>query len=171
LGALGSLGGQPPTGAIGAALVAGLLDAGVVAAVGVPDSGLKEPLDALEASRIGVEYVLREDVAVGMAIGAELAGQCWAVFLKNAGLGNCLDGALSVADAMRLPLLLLIGNAGTGDDDVAHHLPWGRSTTGLIDEIGGLPLAVSADTAPGEVSEHCRLVRANRRVGALLGSP
>jgi len=119
-------------------LVRALSKSVVDIAYGVPDSVLVSVLDAL-ASQMPTIILPREDLAVAAALGAYLRGHRPLVFMKNAGLGNALDALLSLAMASRMPLVVLIGWAGSGPDTLPHHTVWGdrtRAALGLFsDEI------------------------------------
>ncbi len=112
-----------------------LLRCGVKGAVGVPDSQLQDLLGAL-ARFVPLVYAAREDVAIGMAAGAQLAGQHHAVFMKNAGLGPSLDALLALGKAAEIPLTLVVGAAGTGRDQLPHHVVTGERTLALLDAAG-----------------------------------
>jgi sulfopyruvate decarboxylase TPP-binding subunit len=112
-----------------------LRQCGVERAVGVPDSQLGDVLVAVDRS-FGVTFTLREDVAVAMAIGARLVGQSVVVFMKNAGLGTSLDAIVSLSIGCELPLLLVVGWAGAGRDELPHHVIMGERTRALLDASG-----------------------------------
>lgn len=101
----------------------------------VPDSALRGALEVLE-SKTHVLYEPREDIAVAGAVGAWLGGAKAAVLMKNAGLGNCIDGILSLAQVSGAHFVLVVGWAGTGNDLVPHHLVSGAATPGLLSACG-----------------------------------
>ncbi|WUI01737.1 thiamine pyrophosphate-binding protein [Spirillospora sp. NBC_00431] len=116
-------------------VVSTLEHVGIRRAIGVPDSQLATVLDAI-SERMPVTFTAREDVAVAMAIGAELVGERHAVFMKNAGLGTSLDAIVSLAFGADVPLTLVIGWAGAGTDTLPHHTVMGRRTLPLLTVVG-----------------------------------
>ena len=68
-----------------------LLDDGYEFFTGVPDSGLKPFINEILGS--GVEHITatNEGQAIGIAVGAELAGKKSCVYLQNSGLGNIIN--------------------------------------------------------------------------------
>lgn len=103
-------------------------------AIGVPDSTLTSVVSMLGQS-ITVQAAPREDVAVAAACGLELAGSRPLLYMKNAGLLTCGDALLSLARDMEIPLFLLIGWAGSGTDQLPHHVVTGERTTGFLDSL------------------------------------
>lgn len=108
---------------------------GVTSVAGVPDSNLADVIGVLE-TRLLVDWFPREDAAVAFAVGASLAGRSAVVVMKNAGLGTSLDALLSLAAAARIGVTLVIGWAGTGDDQVPHHIVVGERTVALLTASG-----------------------------------
>jgi phosphonopyruvate decarboxylase len=92
---------------------------------GVPDSLLKPFLAELDAS--GVEHVPATDEAnaVGIAVGAMLAGRKACVYMQNSGLGNAINPLTSLCLPFGLEPHLVIGHR--------HTLPQHR-VMGEIDE-------------------------------------
>lgn len=113
-------------------LASAIASAGFVSAYGTPDTVIAPVLSELEKNELTVTTASREDRAVAMALGAALAGQRSLVFLKNAGLGYALDAILSVARPAGLPICLLVGGAGLGSDNLAHHVAWGQATVPIL---------------------------------------
>ncbi|MGH3242033.1 MAG: thiamine pyrophosphate-binding protein [Spirillospora sp.] len=152
-------------------VVATLEHVGVRRALGVPDSQLASVLDAI-SERIPVTFTAREDVAVAMAVGAELAGERHAVFMKNAGLGTSLDAIVSLAIAADVPLTLVIGWAGAGTDKLPHHTVMGDRTIPLLAAVG-----IEHDIVPQNADDESRCrtraaaCRTERRPYALLVKP
>ena len=117
-----------------AALDRKLLAMGFDIAVGVPDSTLTGILGELGAS-IPVHVTPREDTAVAVACGLALAGARPVVYMKNAGLMTAGDALLSLARDMEVPLFLLVGWAGSGEDHLPHHVVTGERTTAFLEGL------------------------------------
>jgi sulfopyruvate decarboxylase TPP-binding subunit len=149
-----------------------LIREGVARAVGVADSQLADVVAEIARS-IPIDYAMREDVAVAMAVGASLAGGRAAVFMKNAGLGTSLDAIVSLAIGAGVPALLVIGWAGSGRDQLPHHVVMGVRTAALLDAAGIEYDVVRRDGA-NDVARLCARLRASRsrgRTHALLVEP
>ena len=77
---------------------------------GVPDSRLKSFI--IEIERSGFEHIpaLNEGQAIGIAVGAELAGMKSCVYLQNSGLGNCINALTSLCIPHKIYPLLVVGH-------------------------------------------------------------
>ena len=79
---------------------------------------------------------VREDVAVGLAAGAWLAGRRPVVLMQNSGLGTSLNALASLSLMYRLPALLLVTWRGRGGKDAPEHILMGEITPRLLDLLG-----------------------------------
>ena len=103
--------------------------------VGVPCS-LVGPVIA-ELERRGVYLPeTREDAALGVAAGANLAGRLPVVVMQNSGLGVSLNALASLHLLYRIPCLLLITWRGFEGRDAPEHLIMGEKMGGLLDLFG-----------------------------------
>jgi len=114
---------------------------------GVPDSLLSRSLSYLSA-RNHIHYLPREDAAVAAAVGASLNGRHPLVFMKNAGLGNALDAFTSLAVSHSIPLAVVVGWAGSGSDQLPHHVVWGDRTVAVVAAVTDQYMALD-ETAAG----------------------
>ncbi len=103
---------------------------------GVPCSILKETIARLEPREDYVPAV-REDLAVGMAAGAALAGRKAAVYMQNSGLCVASNALASLSLLYEIPALLVVSWRGRGPDAPEHALT-GAVTPGLF-RLLGLP--------------------------------
>lgn len=103
---------------------------------GVPDSTFKELLAQIEADP-DTPYVpaVSEDVAIGLAVGAELAGRRPVVLMQNSGLGVSINAFASLAMLYRVPLLVVIGWRGFQGKDAPEHLLIGECMLRLLDDL------------------------------------
>ena len=93
----------------GAALAALLEAQGYDFFTGVPCSMISSLIATLETHpRLPYAPAVREDVAVGLAAGAWLAGRRPMVLMQNSGLGTSLNALVSLPLMYRLPALLLV---------------------------------------------------------------
>lgn len=90
---------------------------------GVPCSILAPIIDYLSNDK-EVTYIpaVNEQVAVGIASGAVLAGKKACVLMQNSGLANCLDSLASLNMLYKIPLLLVVSWRGYGKDEPQHEL-------------------------------------------------
>ncbi len=101
-------------------------------------TGVADSTVASLISELGPEYLsaTREDLAVGMASGAYLAGRRPAVLMQNSGLGYCLNGLTSLNLIYKIPLLLIVGYRGYQGKDAPEHLVMGAHCEQLLREVG-----------------------------------
>jgi len=104
---------------------------------GVPDSTLKTPLQVLESDpRYLYVPSVREDNAVGLAVGAYLGGRSPVVFMQNSGLGHCLNALSSLVSLYKVPLLLIVGWRGADEFDAPEHTLMGSASPTLLTAVG-----------------------------------
>jgi phosphonopyruvate decarboxylase len=119
--------------------VAGLLDRhGFDFFTGVPCSLVEDVIAALEGRAGGARYVpaVREDVAVGIAAGAWLAGRMPCVLMQNSGLGTSLNALASLSLMYGFPALLLVTWRGFEGKDAPEHILTGAITPQLLHLLG-----------------------------------
>jgi phosphonopyruvate decarboxylase len=101
---------------------------------GVPCSLIESLIAALETHpRLPYVPAVREDVAVGIAAGAWLAGGRPMVLMQNSGLGTSMNALVSLSLLYRLPALLLVTWRGYAGKDAPEHLLMGEISPGLLD--------------------------------------
>src|SRR5215472_12152565 len=81
---------------------------------GVPCSLLAALVTSMERSGTGYYPASREDLALGLAAGAALAGHHPAVLMQNSGLGLSINALLSLHKLYKLAVLLIISWRGEG---------------------------------------------------------
>lgn len=137
----------------GAAL-AGLLEAqGYDFFTGVPCSMVESLIATLETHpRLPYVPAVREDVAVGLAAGAWLAGRRPMVLMQNSGLGTSLNALVSLSLLYRLPALLLVTWRGHAGKDAPEHLLMGEISPGLLEMIGVPHRVLSPRTVADDVA-------------------
>lgn len=124
----------PPATREGArAIVAALERGGVELVPSVPDTWIGWLMAELRRSpALRVVDVAREEEAVAIACGAELAGRRAAVVIQNAGLLNCGAVIGSLVHLYRIPCLFLVSYRGDERDPVYYHVPKGLATEGTL---------------------------------------
>ncbi len=90
-----------------------LIDEGYNFFTGVPDSALKPFQDSVINSPFDHIMATNEGQAIGIAVGAELAGKKSCVYLQNSGLGNTINPLTSLCIPHNIKPLLVIGHRHT----------------------------------------------------------
>jgi len=105
--------------------------------VGVPCSNFK-PLYGELQSRSRWTYIpaVREDSAVGIAVGAYMAGRKPVVLMQNSGFGYSLNAFTSLALIYEIPLLVLMGWRGYQGQDAPEHIVMGESLLDILTDVG-----------------------------------
>jgi sulfopyruvate decarboxylase alpha subunit len=113
--------------------VAGLEAAGVTLAASVPDTWIGRLMAAVRKStRIRAVDVAREEEAVAVACGANLAGGRGAVLIQNAGLLNCGGILAGLVELYRIPCFFIVSYRGDDRDPIYYHTPKGRVTEATL---------------------------------------
>lgn len=103
---------------------------------GVPCSLLGALIDELSRQKKRCYYpAVREDAAMGMAAGANLAGRLPAVLMQNSGLGYSLNVLTSLNLIYKIPILCLVTGRGFYPD-APEHLVMGKACVNLLKDIG-----------------------------------
>ncbi len=139
---------------------------------GVPDSTFEGVFRILERDP-EITYVasVREDAAIGMAIGAYLSGRRAMVLMQNSGLGLSINALASLALMYKTEMLLLIGWRGYEGKDAPEHLLMGECTPDLLDDIGVPYEVLEADDAAGGVDRAVAAMEAGPTPAALVIRP
>ncbi len=77
---------------------------------GVPDSLLKTFLSDIKKRSLTHIQAVHESQAMGIAVGAELAGKKSCVYLQNSGLGNLVNPITSLCHPFKIYPLIVIGH-------------------------------------------------------------
>ncbi|MEX2148061.1 MAG: thiamine pyrophosphate-binding protein [Candidatus Rokuibacteriota bacterium] len=124
-------------------IVAGLEAAGVTLAASVPDTWIGKLMAAVRRSgRIRAVDVAREEEAVAVACGVNLAGGRGAVLVQNAGLLNCGGILAGLVELYALPCFFIVSLRGDYRDPVYYHAPKGRVTEATL-QAWRLPYALA----------------------------
>lgn len=97
---------------------------------GVPDSCLKEFINKID----GFENIIatHESQAMGIAVGAALAGKKVCIYLQNSGIGNLINPITSLCIPFNITPLLVIGHRHT----LPQHLIMGDIDKDMLDLVG-----------------------------------
>lgn len=139
---------------------------------GVPCSILTPVIDSL-ISRQDMTYVSAssEGEAIGIAMGAYLAGRKPVLFCQNSGLGNMVNPLTSLCHPFRVPMLMIVTHRGEpGVYDEPQHLYMGSITEPLL-EVLGIPFShfpVKREDVGGVLEQAERSMRENGIPFALI---
>jgi sulfopyruvate decarboxylase subunit alpha len=103
---------------------------------GVPCSLLESVINVAVADP-EVTYIpaVREDVALGIASAAHLAGRRGGILLQNSGLGNVVNPLTSFNLIYRIPVLMVVSWRGYEGKDAPEHLIMGEKTPALLQTL------------------------------------
>jgi sulfopyruvate decarboxylase alpha subunit len=105
---------------------------------GVPCSLLSGLIYELESQKGEVRYVpsVREDAAVGLCVGAYLAGTMPVLLMQNSGLGYCLNAFTSLNLIYKIPALVIMSWRGKAGKDAPEHIIMGDIDQKLLKTAG-----------------------------------
>jgi phosphonopyruvate decarboxylase len=112
-----------------------------------------DAIAALETHpRLPYVPAVREDVAVGMAAGAWMAGRLPMVIMQNSGLGTSLNALVSLSLMYRFPALLLVTWRGHGGKDAPEHIVMGDISPRLLELISVPHRVLAAGSVAGDIA-------------------
>ena len=105
---------------------------------GVPCSLLSGLIYELEDQKGEARYVpsVREDAAVGLCVGAYLAGAMPVLLMQNSGLGYCLNAFTSLNLIYKIPALVIMSWRGKAGKDAPEHIIMGDINQKLLETAG-----------------------------------
>jgi sulfopyruvate decarboxylase alpha subunit len=96
---------------------------------------------------------VREDIALGLAAGAYLAGKLPVIYMQNSGLGYCLEAFTSLQLIYQIPALVLVTYRGPEDQGWEEHLIMGKHTEELLNTFHMRYSLFGGTTSAGEIEE------------------
>jgi sulfopyruvate decarboxylase subunit alpha len=122
---------------------------------GVPCSYVKPliPLLHQRNQKSGAFHVpaVREDIAVGIAAGAYLAGKTPVIYMQNSGLGYSLEAIASLHLIYGFPALFLVTYRGPEDPGMEEHQVMGQHTEEILKTYGITYSLLKASTTAAEI--------------------
>lgn len=120
---------------------------------GVPCSLIEDLIAVLEGHpRLPYVAAVREDVAVGLAVGTWFGGKRPAVLMQNSGLGTSLNVLASLALMYGVPSLLVVTWRGHEGHDAPEHILMGEISPRLLDLLGVVHRVVSAESLEADLA-------------------
>ncbi len=103
------------------------------------------------AEEMSTTVLTTEEEGVGLAAGLWLGGQRSALLLQSSGVGNCIN-TFALAEACRIPLLLLVTMRGEFAEYIPFQIPMGKRTPDVLGMMGfDVYRADKADEVTGSV--------------------
>lgn len=96
---------------------------------------------------------VREDIALGLAAGAYLAGKLPVIYMQNSGLGYCLEAFTSLQLIYQIPALVLVTYRGPEDQGWEEHLIMGKHTEELLNIFHMRYSLFKGTTSAGKIEE------------------
>jgi phosphonopyruvate decarboxylase len=119
----------------------------------VPCSLVGDAIAALETHpRLPYVPAVREDVAVGMAAGAWMAGRVPMVIMQNSGLGTSLNALVSLSLMYRFPTLVLVTWRGHAGKDAPEHIVMGDISPRLLELIAVPHRVLTAGSVAADIA-------------------
>ena len=136
-------------------------------------TGVADSLIGSLIQELGDDYVpaVREDLAVGLASGAYLAGRLPCVLMQNSGLGYSLNALTSLNLIYKIPLLLIVGYRGYHGTDAPEHWVMGAHCEALLKEIGIPVFVPSAEQLVGTIGQASEFIHQEKTPAAILIRP
>lgn len=111
----------------------------------VPDAGHTRLIEACNAANdMRAVSLTTEEEGVAMLAGAWLGGHRGALLMQSSGVGNCIN-MLSITQACRLPLLMVVTMRGEWGETNPWQVPMGKTTAETL-KLQGV-MVYTADTA------------------------
>jgi sulfopyruvate decarboxylase subunit alpha len=139
---------------------------------GVPCSLLAHLFALIEgghdAGRLWYVKAVREDAALGVAVGLTVGGRRPVVLMQNSGLGYCLNVLTSLVELYEIPFPLVISWRGHDDTDAVEHTIVGKALTPLLRSID-MPMVVLDPADPeSTVDKAVDMIARERKATAIL---
>ncbi len=107
--------------------------AGIDFVVGLPCINFKDMINSIETDN-NMKYIsiTREEEGVGICSGLWIGGKKSILLLQNSGLGNSINGIMSLNKLYGIPLILLISLRGVENEKMIGQIPMGNITYDLL---------------------------------------
>jgi sulfopyruvate decarboxylase subunit alpha len=152
-----------------------LTTSGIDFLCGVPDSIIKNIVELAEKSSLPYIPATCEDVAVGIAAGAYLAGKRPCVLMQNSGLGNSGDSFMTLAKLYHIPIFFIIGVPHTSEEKDSveranniQHADWERLTVPVLEALECPYVFLGKEASERDVSRALRSTKEKMLPAALL---
>ena len=154
----------------GERLAAAIEKAGTTVASSVPDNWIEPAIERLGASAtVRHTPAAREEDALGICLGAALAGRRAVCLMQNAGLLNTGGTLATLANAFGVPVVLIVTDRGHLGDVLTAHFEKARPFRPFLEalQIPYYDLAADFDRED-QVSQAFEMAEAGQRPVALL---
>ena len=116
-----------------------------------------------------ITYVpaVRENVALGIASGAYLAGKKSGIFLQNSGLGNITNALTSFSCIYKIPVLMFISWRGYQGHDAPEHIIMGEKLLDLL-KVFEIPAVILSDEFNEEIRGVIKVMESRLTPAAII---
>ena len=154
----------------GERLAAAIEKAGTRVAASVPDNWIEPVIERLDASAtVSHTPAAREEDALGICLGAALAGTRAVCLMQNAGLLNTGGTLATLANAFGIPVVLIITDRGHLGDVLTAHFEKARPFRPFLEALQIPYYELSADfDREDQVTQAFEMAEAGQRPVALL---
>ncbi len=136
---------------------------------GVPCSLLKGVVRLLESTpRYGYVSAVREDSALGMAVGAWFGGRQPVLFIQNSGLAVATNALTSLSQIYEIPALLVVSWRGRDGHDAPEHVIMGLAMEGYLDLLQIPYVVADPERFDGQIAAITQTMRATSRPVAIV---
>lgn len=135
---------------------------GINFASGVPCAVFKHLLDDfINDPKMPYIAAVREEDALGIAVGAYFKGKKPMVLMQNSGLANCINCLISLLIPSKIPILILSSWRGCPQkkDEPLYHYIMGRKGIKLMNEIGIKVHIISKNNPEGAIIKAIKEMR------------
>jgi sulfopyruvate decarboxylase subunit beta len=115
--------------------------------------------------------VSREEEGVGICAGASLAGVKTAMLVQSSGIGNMINGLLSLTKTYQMPLLLMISWRGVYNEKIPAQVPMGEGLPEILKSIGIATIIIKSEHEIPKLSGFAREAYENDTIHAVLLNP
>lgn len=110
----------------------------------------------------------REEDAIGIAVGAYLAGRKPLVLMQNSGLANCMNAFVSLLIPYKIPILFLVTWRGYPGEDAPQHFVMGWATTKLLNVIRIPAMSLSKENFEAGISSSIQQMKEKQIPAVML---
>lgn len=138
----------------------------------VPCGMIKPLLNELEKT-VGSKnfcYLPREDICLGVACGAYLAGMKPVVLMQNSGLGHSINALASLIIPFKIPITLIISVRGFNGLDSEENKIMGNITKSILDLLN-IPYKIISNHNYVEIIEWASNLNIQNSLSVLLVTP
>lgn len=146
-----------------------MIKGGINFATGVPCGVQKYIIEFLSSSSEILHIPsIRESEAIGIAVGAYLAGKKPLIYMQNSGLFECLNDISSLMLCYKIPVILSVSWRGAPGEDAPQHLVNGEATSAILNIMGIPHFFINRDNLSLVVKDALSEMERNQKPSCIL---